>query len=1124
MPFADVRELLYTKRIRVTRVPETHPPNSDAAELAAIESDLDAADDLLGTGQWQPAVTAYHEVRTRVFSLINGRHGGVITPGLLTPHQSTQLPSFVSASSTLLGRMSATLRSGSAVDVRIDDGSVARAGSLGLHPALGLTKASSRTHAGLAAAAQGRFADAAEEFRSALEAATPSEQPLLQLNLGVALIQTGELDEAERTLKLAVRGFFRAGDALGGAQTQQTLAVLQASQGRADEALQSFTAAETGARSASGDLARATRVLADIDRRDRVLDDLVTAGAAARAPIDDLGAGLMLVLRDPAEASAFHTTPLVANFAKQEAVEVTAGFAKAGDVWTLTWAGGGPAVADLVATLYEPRKAATSLLDLVWAPASSADTAARLAHIYYFETALGLGDAYVGMGDWEPARTWYLHAADYEYLNVAIEAPVLWHRIAATYLGEGDACYQDDELQKAADAYGNVLTAGQLTAPVASPLYQHPALSETGGLVPALMADPGTPPPALGAGTAALVLDVAQRLSQIAAGLDWFGVPADFVPPFTFEHLENATRYLAQQAKFAERDYIQFTERYEQSTLTKMQLSQAAGSAQAELDVVAKQREAAHLEVTVADRAKQLADQRRADAETARNAYGAMSNEQIGLETSIAWYSSQNNWELDKAIKGGPDDGRHIHEVVSEARHRLGEISRDYELLRMDQNAGQLMVAAQQAAAQVKVARARAAAADLAVQASALRATQAAQLAAQFDSQTFTPEVWWQLAQFMRLNAARYLGWATKVARLMERVYEFEHDVIVDRIRADYSVGEAAGLLGADKLTSDIDYFTYLRLTETDHRMQRITTRLSLAERFPYAFQTEFRSTGAMTFDVALADIEQAHPGTFNQRLQAVEARVVGPVPVEGLHGTLRNSGFSEFRRRDGQTKSRVQDVETLVLSAFDRGNLTMFRPRPEMFAVFEGAGLASTWTLELPPSSNDIDFEFVVDVELTFHYEAGFDRHLESSLRSAPLPPEATRATTAFSLRWDLPDRFFVLQSTGSAELHIGPEYFPHHHLDPVVHSVSVQLLGVDGPPGAGLDVGIGAPGVAALAAQTNADGRVPSSDPALATLTGRPVSDGTWPISLSTDPDERADVRDILLFIEYDYTPRDA
>ena len=277
-----------------------------------------------------------------------------------------------------------------------------------------------------------------------------------------------------------------------------------------------------------------------------------------------------------------------------------------------------------------------------------------------------------------------------------------------------------------------------------------------------------------------------------------------------------------------------------------------------------------------------------------------------------------------------------------------------------------------------------------------------------------------------------------------------------------------------------------------------------------------------MTFDLSLADIEAAHPGTFNQRVRAVEVRVIGPVPVEGLHGTLRNSGFSRYRSRDGGTKTRIQDVDVLVLSAYERGDVAMFRRRPEMLDVFEGTGLASTWTIELP-LNNDIDFAFVVDVELTFDYEAGFDRQLETLLRSAVLPPEATRATTSFSLRWDLPDRFFVLQSTGVAELEIGLEYLPHQHLDPQVRSVSVQLLGADGPLRTVVDLSVGAPGVSAVAVRTDTDGRVASDDPALGALTGHPVL-GTWPVSLPGDPDVRDAIHDVLLFVEYDYRPRGA
>jgi hypothetical protein len=248
---------------------------------------------------------------------------------------------------------------------------------------------------------------------------------------------------------------------------------------------------------------------------------------------------------------------------------------------------------------------------------------------------------------------------------------------------------------------------------------------------------------------------------------------------------------------------------------------------------------------------------------------------------------------------------------------------------------------------------------------------------------------------------------------------------------------------------------------------------------------------------------------------------VVGAVPVGGLTGQLRNAGVSEYRRRAGDSKFRVQDVETLILSAHTRGDDVVFRARPEMLGVFEGAGLASTWTLEFPPESNDIDFAFLVDIEVIFHYEAGFDRQLETQIRTAALPAEATRATTSFSMRWDMPDRFFLVQSVGLASLNIGPELLPRNHVDPTIHSVSVQLLDANGPVGAGQQFGIGGPGVAEVAVATDANGRVAAGDAALVPLAGQPVI-GDWPVSLAGTAEERAGVYDMILFVEYNYTPR--
>ena len=278
-----------------------------------------------------------------------------------------------------------------------------------------------------------------------------------------------------------------------------------------------------------------------------------------------------------------------------------------------------------------------------------------------------------------------------------------------------------------------------------------------------------------------------------------------------------------------------------------------------------------------------------------------------------------------------------------------------------------------------------------------------------------------------------------------------------------------------------------------------------------------------MTFEIGLDDIERTHPGSFNQRIQSIEVAFIGPLPREGISGTLRCAGVSEFRRADGESKFRVQDVETLVLSAHGRTDAALFRPRPELLDVFEGAGLASSWTIEIPPESNDLDFEFLVDVELVFHYEAGFDRALEERLRAIEPAAETTRASTSFSLRWDMPDRFFLLQNGGETTLEIEPAHLPRHHLEPVVRSVSLVLLAVDAN-GTGIatrSLALGAPGIVAVDLESDADGRVPSATGALAALTGRPV-EGAWPVRLGGSAEEREMVHDVLLFVEYDYTAR--
>src|SRR5690606_31812810 len=149
--------------------------------------------------------------------------------------------------------------------------------------------------------------------------------------------------------------------------------------------------------------------------------------------------------------------------------------------------------------------------------------------------------------------------------------------------------------------------------------------------------------------------------------------------------------------------------------------------------------------------------------------------------------------------------------------------------------------------------------------------------------------------------------------------------------------------------------------TRTTHKTLRASREVSLAESFPFAF-AGFRRTGAVDFDTLLGDLERDYPGSYNHRIQAAEVGVGGLVPSQGLRGTLRNSGVSQYRALDGSTKWRLQNIDTMLLSSYGRDDAVVFRYRPEMLGVFEGVGMASGWTLRYPPHVNDVDFRFIVD------------------------------------------------------------------------------------------------------------------------------------------------------------------
>src|SRR5260221_8700265 len=647
-----------------------------------------------------------------------------------------------------------------------------------------------------------------------------------------------------------------------------------------------------------------------------------------------------------------------------------------GKLRSFSWsAGDAPPLDKIRSAIYEARVSLTSLIDLFNSPAEPSDVALDLPHDYYYVIPLGLAECYQALGDFAAAEGHYFEAAAYPFLNTAIEAPYLWQRLATLYLDWGNSLFRNDEAADALPIYVRVLTPDG-TVP-GSELYTTAALKPGADAARqvidflAPLIDNKISIDSLGVNpvVAALIVEVHHQLLKIAGGLDFWGNSDSTVPIWTFEYLQEVAVTFTQLAITAERDLINFQDRTDQATLTHQQLSQAVAQSNAEQFTAQMQALAAAAEVGIYGAAAALAVQRSVDNQALAQEY-ADNSVTSSLDQNVA------------AVQGGADaDSVGLQDSIQ-------KIGTQFEIDSLNDRATEMGLAAVQAQNEVVAAAARSSAPQAASAAARLRHQATVNDLAALDAQTFTPDVWRRMATAMENLYQRYLSMAVRAAHLMEKAYNFETDQSLHWIKDDYSTGEVKGLLGADALMADIQGLTYDLITSTNGKPQPLRHTISLAERYGLAFEQQFRRHGVMEFETNIEDFDAYYPGTYAGRIEAIEVDVDGIVPVRGISGTLTNSGISGYRvpasrRSETSTdtlKFRVQPRETLVLSDYaSRQDSLVIRDNPRLLSIFQGAGLVSTGRIEIPKAINDIDFNTLIDVRLTFYYNARFDPDLNT-------------------------------------------------------------------------------------------------------------------------------------------------
>lgn len=763
---------------------------------------------------------------------------------------------------------------------------------------------------------------------------------------------------------------------------------------------------------------------------------------------------------------------------------------------------------------------------------------AYLPHMYFYVIPMSIGDCFAGMGTPQLAEAQYKQVLAYPFINKRYELPKLWTRLAQSYLTQGDMLYRGAKdniagFAAAKTVYENIVLTNK-TLKVNSPLYQDGKFSTIKTRVTNFLAaaDPATfndNPTIL-----ILVLEALNKLQQIAAGLNFFGFAPNYVPPFSFEYLQNTARYFAQQASQIEQRYIQFKNQAENEEFRREQLDQQAEVARQ--TVVLEQRGVAEAQagINVAQAGLNYAETQRQNAVAAQTAFNNVRWELLELSEAEAWAGAaavDQDDEVKQTWNGNYYNarGKRRSLVIQDLAYRRTRISHDLEAARLQRDIASANAYKGIAQAQIGQAQARKAIAEQRVKIAQLQQRFAEENRDFLDMREFSASLWYELAQQAKLIKQRYLDMVTEVAFLMERAYNAETERSLHVIRYDYSRTSAKDLLGADMLLGDVDYFTLDHITTTKTKKIPVKKTISLGDSYAMAFQ-QLKTQGRCFFVTELAHFDREHPGFYLAKLRNVELVFVGITGATSIAGTLRNIGVSKFRKEDGTVTSRLYPSDVMALSQYDlRQDALAFRFNPNDLRLFENNGIETMWQIELPLNANDFDYSEILDVQLVLYYDGFFSPTLEQTVKAA-LPIKDT-ASRAFSMRLSFPDELFYLKNKGDAEVVFDAAMFPRNQTN---FNRNQTTLKVSGKPAAisGLTLRLKSKiHGTELVLKTDAQGLITDVAPQpLNALRNQTLLD-EWTIRITVDDNptlvqggtlDLSGISDVLAFFEYGFDYR--
>lgn len=320
----------------------------------------------------------------------------------------------------------------------------------------------------------------------------------------------------------------------------------------------------------------------------------------------------------------------------------------------------------------------------------------------------------------------------------------------------------------------------------------------------------------------------------------------------------------------------------------------------------------------------------------------------------------------------------------------------------------------------------------------------------------------WMQGELTRLYYDYYrfaFDTARKAEQTMKRELMRPEVDATDYVKFNYWDGGRKGLLSSETLYLDVKRME-MAYHENNKREYELTKHISLRQLNPLALLA-LKATGSCEIIVPEWVFDLDNPGHYMRRIKNVSLSipsVTGPYTsisctLSLLRSSVRKSPLGDYDRSRESNDDRFVDyfgtVQSIVTSSGNNDS-GMFETnlRDERILPFEGAGVESTWKLELPADFRQFDYNTISDVILHVRYTArqgGAELRDKAVTRLKELVSEANESGLAllFSLKHDFPSEWhrFVTSNEGPFTATVKRNHFPYFTQGQEITIDAVQL-----------------------------------------------------------------------------------